>query len=157
MAIQQGQFQDPRPLIQRLRRVDLWKICDFYKIDYDNSTEQCDSLIRKILSSGINIDQYVKFNGSGWPFVDLTIRQMPKEEKQIPAVEQQEPKEVLPPIEFHQEKPVKKVHKTYEEMKVFELRSLLKQRGVPFTRTEKKVSLIDKLNAYAASQVTRLG
>lgn len=141
MAIaQQGNFQDPRPLIQRLRRVDLWKICDFYKIEYDNSVEQPDSLIRKIMGKGIDVNQYVKFNGFGWPFVDLKVRQLPKE---IPAIEQEIKPQVKP----------KQVFATFEEMKVPQLRVLCKQRGIPWTQTEKKVSLIEKLNATRIEKI----
>ena len=138
--IQQGQFQDTRPLIERLRRTDLWKICDYHKIDYDNCNEKPDSLIRKILGAGINVAQYTRINSQGWPYVDIPIRQMPKgTEVEVPAVEKTEA--VVP-------KP-KQVFATYEEMKVPQLRVLCKQRGIPWTQTEKKVSLIEKLKGFA--------
>ena len=146
--VQQGQFQDPRPLINRLRRVDLWKLCDYYSIQYDNSVEQPDSLIRKILSAGINFQQYVKINGFGWPYIDLQVRQLPKEEKALEAIKKKEKF-----TEIQKEMKPKKVFASFEKMKEFELRSLCKQRGIKFTNTEKKFSLIDKLNSSPVQKI----
>ena len=161
----QGEFLDPRLPVFRLRRFDLWKLCDYYKISYDNSRDTAQSLVRKILDSGVDANQHirkVKFNGVDTLMVDLPAPDQIKDmeirieksiglqrgpdEKTITKTDQTVAKQVEKPVE-KVIKP-KKVYASYEEMKVFELRSLCKQRGIPWTMTEKKVSLIDKLNAY---------
>src|SRR3990172_4583313 len=161
----QGEFLDPRLPVFRLRRFDLWKLCDYYRISYDNSSDTAQSLVRKILDSGVDANQHirkVKFNGVDTLMVDLPAPDQIKDmktrieksiglqrgpgKKTIAKTGETVAKQVEKPVE-KVIKP-KKVYASYEEMKVFELRSLCKQRGVPWTMTEKKVSLIEKLNIY---------
>ena len=167
----QGEFLDPRLPVFRLRRFDLWKLCDYYKISYDNSRDTAQSLVRKILDSGVDANQHirkVKFNGVDTLMVDLPAPDQIKDmetriEKSIglqrgPGLKRGTNEKMIAKtgetVAKQVEKPVgkvikpKKVYASYEEMKGFELRSLCKQRGIPWTMTEKKVSLIEKLNAY---------
>lgn len=149
--VQQGEFHDTRLPINRLRRFDLWKICDYYKITYDNSRDTAQSLVRRILDAGVNAEQHIrrtKNGGQEFLLVDLPAPDQGKKDEKVVKVVEAVKKEVVKPKEK-----IKKVYATYEEMKVFELRILCKERGIPWTHTEKKTSLIEKLNNFNDQKV----
>lgn len=152
--VQQGEFHDTRLPINRLRRFDLWKICDYYKITYDNSRDTAQSLVRRILDAGVNAEQHIrrtKNGGQEFLLVDLPAPDQGKKDDKVVKEVEMVDKEVVKSVKPKQK--IKKVYATYEEMKVFELRSLCKEKGIPWTHTEKKTSLIEKLNSFNDQKV----